>query len=161
MTNEESETERLAQAYAGEDFRKSRPITIEVLTRYGNTVWNTPHVFLEIISDAITLIPKDATNAKVILSGGYDEGCSLIISYEGLEDEATVCERVNSALSHARNNLDCERQEFERLKAKFEPAKFAPIVTFTHDPENAAAARLGRDPSEIGEKEDKREKPAG
>jgi hypothetical protein len=120
MMTDEAEIERLAQQYAGNDFRERRRVRIEKLAERWSGEW-TLDQFLTLLQKIKDEMPEDATRAKVEFDsgGGADESPSLVVSYETWEPEEETRDRVSQTLAYAHERAQAERTEYERLRAKF------------------------------------------
>ena len=109
----------IACGYAGRDFDKSKVVTIEAFSSYGDT-WDL-NGFKQAIDDAIDSIPPECRErARVELeSGGGDYSGNLKISYCGPESAATVADRVRRCKQYVAERRRSELATYEALKKKF------------------------------------------
>jgi hypothetical protein len=114
------ELERRAVAYAGKDFREARTVTVRPFSHYGDEEWKALD-FLKMVGEAISKIPPGAiSSAKVCLEEFDSGGYKLELIYQRLETPEEVQHRIDTALRHAHLGVRNERQEYLRLKAKYE-----------------------------------------
>lgn len=109
--------------YAGRAAFERKILTIEVFNEDGGTEWTLPD-FLADVNEAAAKIPEALrASASVDLEGGYEESTYLTISYERPETngeyEARIRDLVAQLEREKKQRAFAERQEYERLKAKF------------------------------------------
>ena len=115
----DEETLRRARGYGG-GF-EPRGMKREVFCEYGETEWTLVD-FLRDIQEAVAKVPEHLRDvARVDLEGGYEESTKLSITYPDVESDEEVTARVTRAIQYALSSKAEERQQYERLKAKYEP----------------------------------------
>ena len=96
-------------------------VTVVVLNEWPDR-WKV-NAFLEIINGAVAKIPPEWRDVAVVdLDGGLDESTSLSISYTRPKTDAEVAAAAETRARAVQAEQDRQREEYLRLKAKFEPA---------------------------------------
>lgn len=115
----DSEGYRMAQGYAGRDFDKVRTVTHNVLHEYDMEY--SLDDFSKLMADLLESIPAQyRSTAKAFLyDPGYDGSTSFQVTYVGSESDETVADRVRRCVEYVEERRAEERQNYERLKAKF------------------------------------------
>lgn len=113
----DDEIEKLAQGYAGQDFRKRKVVTEEAMYAGFTEEWKLQD-FIQQVSQAV---PEQYRDKAVVefSGGGYEESGSFRITYTRPETDEEVSDRVRQALDYARSSIAAERNQYLRLKAKF------------------------------------------
>jgi len=117
----EDEIEKLAISYAGANFRDRQNKTYRPFHETAYASWTLPE-FKRLIDYIAADLPEGAEDVTLELDGGHDETASLKIEFVALESEADQQNRISKALAYAKDKLDRERKEYERLRGKFDPA---------------------------------------
>lgn len=119
----DEETKEIMRWYAGNDFDQHREVEETVFEVWSDETWTAPK-FMEMISSALAKIPEDRLEvAQVDLElGDYESSGRFTIKYLRAETDEEVATRVERCLAYANERKAKEREQFERLKAKYEPS---------------------------------------
>ena len=114
--------DRLRRYYGRDPFTPIE-ITITAFEEYGYAEWTLP-IFVALIKGATDSIPEaNRESALVLLEGGNGESTKLEITYRRLQTRDEVEADVQRGLAYVNSSDRREREQYEKLRAKFEGSK--------------------------------------
>lgn len=107
-------------SYCGGAPRQPRKVIVEAFAEYANTDWPLIE-FQKIIASVIEGVPAECRDSAIVeLKGGYDESTVLKISYTRKSTPEEDAGRTFEALKYVNRTRRTEREQYERLKAKYD-----------------------------------------